>query len=299
MISFRHHVVSLVAVLLALAAGVALGAGPLQRGDEPERPSVAASRPADALTAAAGDDFAAAAAPALLEGRLANAGVALVVMPGADPATVDALRTRAEEAGALVSGTYEVQEALLAPGQQALVDSLGTDLVEQYAPSVDPGSAPYARLGALLARAATSTDTAGQPVDAPATSVRDALAGAGLVTVGGEAPTRRPALALVVLGDDAARGAAAQRSADAVVGDLLAGLRSGAVGVVAAGTTASGDGGQLARLRRDGALAEVTTVDGAERVLGQVTAALALARARTGAAGSFGASGADGAVPLG
>ena len=43
----------------------------------------------------------------------------------------------------------------------------------------------------------------------------------------------------------------------------------------------------------------MTTVDGAERGLGQVTATLALIRALGTKGGAFGASGSDGAVPLG
>lgn len=299
MIPFRHHVVSLVAVLLALAAGVALGGGPLQREDA-AAPAPAPARTTDALTARAADGFADAAAPLLLGDRLRNVGVALVTMPGADPRTVVALRQRLDDAGALVSGTYEVQESLLAPAQQQLVDSLGTDLVEQQAPELEAATAPYARLGALLARAATSPESLGQDVDGPATSIRDALVAAGLVAVPGEQPARRPAVALVVLGEEpSSAGAAALRSADAVVAGLLGGLRSAAFGVVAVGTTASGDDGQLARLRRQADLADVATVDGVERPLGQVASALAVVRARTGAAGAFGASGADGAVPLG
>ena len=44
---------------------------------------------------------------------------------------------------------------------------------------------------------------------------------------------------------------------------------------------------------------KVATVDGADTAVGQVTTVLALARSLKVQGGSFGASGSDGAVPLG
>ena len=51
MISFRYHLASLVAVLLALAAGVALGAGPLR--EDGERPAADVSATGDSTAAPA------------------------------------------------------------------------------------------------------------------------------------------------------------------------------------------------------------------------------------------------------
>jgi hypothetical protein len=55
----------------------------------------------------------------------------------------------------------------------------------------------------------------------------------------------------------------------------------------------------LAGLRADGVAHRVTLVDGSETAAGRVAAVLGLVRAWTRRGGSFGASGADGAVPLG
>ena len=65
------------------------------------------------------------------------------------------------------------------------------------------------------------------------------------------------------------------------------------------GDTTDGGEGQLGRLRAEPVSAEVATVDGVETTAGQVTSVLALARAIETDGGAFGASGADGPVPLG
>jgi hypothetical protein len=69
--------------------------------------------------------------------------------------------------------------------------------------------------------------------------------------------------------------------------------------VVVAGTTADGGEGQLGRFRDEAAAAEVTTVDGVDTAAGQVATVMALGRSVETRGGSFGASGADGPVPLG
>jgi hypothetical protein len=95
---------------------------------------------------------------------------------------------------------------------------------------------------------------------------------------------------LVVLGDDLD---------DDVLSGLLAGLSGRAVGVVAVGDTVTADSGDLKALRGEDLADEVATVDGVDTGIGRVTAALALARSVRVQGGSFGASGSDGAVPLG
>ena len=67
---------------------------------------------------------------------------------------------------------------------------------------------------------------------------------------------------LVVLGDD---------TDDDVLAGLTSGLAAQSLGVVVVGDTASGDGGDLAGLRASALATDVTTVDGAERGIGQAT----------------------------
>jgi Copper transport outer membrane protein, MctB len=95
---------------------------------------------------------------------------------------------------------------------------------------------------------------------------------------------------LVVLGDE---------SDDAILSGLMTGLAGKAAGVVVAGDTESGASGDLKALRGEDVVDDVATVDGVDTGIGQVTAVLALARSIRVQGGSFGASGSDGAVPLG
>ena len=83
-----------------------------------------------------------------------------------------------------------------------------------------------------------------------------------------------------------------------ILSGLVNGLAAQAVGVVVAGTTDDGQG-QLGRLRSDAAASTAGTVDGVETPAGATAAVLLLARSLATPGGSFGASGADGPVPLG
>jgi hypothetical protein len=297
-ITYRHHIASLVAVFLALAVGVVLGGGPLSelgRAEEPDGASGVEQRAADAERAAAlGDDFATESAATLYGGRLAGHPTAIVAMPGVAEADVEALSAQVAAAGGEVAGRYDVRESLLDPSERTLVDTLGSQLMTQLpAGTVDPEASTYVRMGQLLAVAAATTDEKGAPSDGDASAVRESLAAGELLTTGADDAAKAP-LVLVVLGDDA--------DPDVLAG-LLAGLVRGASGLVVAGDTASGrPGGSLALLRSEPAGAELTTVDATDTPLGQVTAVLALARqlgGPGGPGGAFGASGAEGAVPLG
>jgi hypothetical protein len=291
-ISFRTHVVSLVAVLLALAAGVALGGGPLS---EVGRSALASAPTTEqqqetAQTATFGDRFAATSAAKLYAGGLDTHPVALVTLPGSDEEVVGGLVGEVERAGGNLTATYAAEPALLEPAEKSLVDTLGSQLMTQLGSGVVEESAPtYERLGELLARAIAGTEKTGAPVDEDASAIRQSLAGAELVAAPDGDP-KRAALVLVVLGDDVD---------DDVLSGLLAGLAAGSVGVVAVGDTESGADGDVAALRTSPVAADVATVDGADTDLGRVTATLALIRSLKTSGGAFGASGSDGAVPLG
>lgn len=283
MISYRHHIVSLVAVFLALAVGVVLGGGPLSDLGRDDQAASATTGPRQQAqrTADFGDQFATAAAGTLYGGRLAEHRVAVITMPGADAETTAALTEQVSAAGGQVSGTYAARPALTDGAQKSLVDTLGSQLMTQLGDVVDPGASTYPRLGELLALA-----VAGNGADAEA--VRESLAGAKLVdTAKGAKPAE---VVLVVLGDHAD---------PAILAGLATGLAAKSTGVVVAGDTAAGvSGGDLVTLRATPAAEAAATVDGADTALGQVTVTLALIRSLTNPGGSYGASSSSGAVPL-
>jgi hypothetical protein len=109
---------------------------------------------------------------------------------------------------------------------------------------------------------------------------------AHLLTVPRGDPQTAP-LVLVVLG----------RPLDQAIADgFLSGLAAGARGVVVVAPTRDVT---LAGLHADGVTHHLTTVDGSETGAGRVAAVLGLIRSWTSPGGAFGASGADGPVPLG
>lgn len=289
MISYRHHVVSLVAVFLALAVGVALGGGPLSELGRDARATSATTRHEQQQarrTVGFGDQFATAAAPTLYAGRLKDHPVSIVTLPGADGGVVSSLAAQVEQAGGTVTGTWKAQRSLVNAGEKSLVDTLGSQLMTQLGGDVVPaGSSTYDRIGRLLGLSLAGTELSSDKV----TSLRQSLAGADLVTAPQNAG--RASLVLVVLGRDGVD--------PAILSGLLSGLSATATGVVVAGDTASGATGDLHGLRAEPVADKVATVDGAESAVGQVTTVLALARSLKVQGGSFGASGSDGAVPLG
>ncbi|CAI9415282.1 copper transporter [Nocardioides sp. T2.26MG-1] len=287
MISYRHHIVSLVAVFLALAVGVALGGGPLSELGRDDRPASATTRQQRAATSGAsfGDEFAAASAAALYDGGLRDHSVSVVTLPGASGDVVSALGAQVEAAGGEIAGTYDVLPALTDPEEKSLVDTLGSQLMTQLGSgAVTSDASTYVRLGQLVGLATATTDLPSED----ALSVRQSLAGAELLTSPEDA--MRAPIVLVVLGTS---------TNPAILSGLVAGLSAKASGVVVAGDAAAAAGsGDLAALRSEPAADKVATVDGADTPLGQVTTVLALIRSISVKGGAFGASGSDGAVPL-
>jgi hypothetical protein len=281
----RSYVVPLVAVLLALATGVALGAGPLTSTRSSADPGPA--RAPRTTRSGYPDAFAASVASRLYAGGLSGRPVALVTLPGADPATVVALTAQVTAAGGRLTGTFPVDAQLVDAGQKSLVDTLGSQLRTQlHGHVVDKAASTYPRIGELLAVALATPGTAvGQPT-ADVSVVRQSLVAAHLLAVPKGGPPTAP-LVLVVLGDPLD-----QSIADGV----LSGLAAGARGVVAVAPTGSAN---LAGLRADGVTRHVTTVDGTETSAGRAAAVLALIRAWHTSGGAYGASGSDGPVPLG
>ncbi|MFW6774820.1 copper transporter [Nocardioides sp. CPCC 205120] len=294
MITFRQHLVTLVAVFAALAVGVVLGGGPLSevgRNEPAAAPST--TRSDDGLRASYGDEFAARAAPALYGERLSGQQVALVTLAGADPEVVDGVVGQVEAAGAQVAARYDGRERLTLPDDQGMADSLATRLVEdlELAETVPSDLPSHERVGRLVGRAIASTQAEGEEADAAAGTILEALRTGEMLDGPATAPGRVP-LVLVVLGEDRD-----DPQANALVAGLTEGLAAAAAGEVVVGTTASGEDGTLAQLRSE--VEGVSTVDGGDTTVGQVSTVLALAAALDGTTGAFGASGADGAVPVG
>lgn len=281
----RRHLVGAVLLVLALAVGIALGGGPLSH--ESLLPTTSPPKPAPTDTTkpgASADDVAAAAAPALYGARLEGRTVALVSTPGVEGDTLQALTQGVEAANGSVTARWVADRELVSAAEKALVDTLGSQLLDQLdGRGADAEASAYERMGQLIGTAVASGKPAGAIPGPDALTIRQSLAGAGLLSHDGGQPRQAP-LVLLVLDDDLD---------DYVVEGLVTGLAVRAAGVVVAAPTRVGD---LAVLDE---LGTATTVDGVTGATGQLAAVLALSRVEENPGGSFGASGSDGVLPLG
>lgn len=309
MIDFRYHLVSLVAVLLALAAGVVLGSGPLRESIgasvghqvedlRAERARLQRQVAARDTALAQRDAFVDGVAPQVVAGRLTGLPVVLVVLPGASGGEVDAVADDLRGAGAAVTGRVGVQPSWVDPGRATFRRTLSAQVVSYLdpRPSADAGVADELAAGlaqGLLAPAGGGTDAASDPARA---SVLELLRTADLVAVDSDAPA--PAAAAVVVGGPGTRDGSAQ-AVPAAGGDwapLAAALDARGTGsVVAAPRSAADRGGLLAALRAAPPQG-VSTVDSADTGTGRVNTVLALAQQVTGGAGHYGSG--PGAAPV-
>ena len=116
MVNFRYHLVSLIAVFLALGTGVVLGAGPLQnainmRGED--KGSLSATELSGnleemSLQVTQGEEFVWAVADDLLPGALEGVSVAVVALPGTTSSDKGTIARGLELAGADVAGQVDL-----------------------------------------------------------------------------------------------------------------------------------------------------------------------------------------------
>ena len=303
MVSLRYHVVSLAAVLMALAAGVVLGAGPLANavdtavGTGPTAsaaPNAGASTSVHQLQGAVGYDGAVAAAVGrkVVRGTLAGQRVVIVVVPGVPTAVVSAVSNLVRAAGAASAGQVLLSAAWTDPAQSTVL----AGITQQLAPSstkAGDGTPASTAASALAAAILTSKPTLlGQSSD-PATALLAALVQGGFVSLTGD-PSQASSLA-VLLGPATVHGGAAWLP----LADALAAAGTGSV--VAAARGSADAGGLVGALRADQASrAKVSSVDCADLATGRLAVVLALAQDRLGRHGQYGMGpGADAPLPAG
>lgn len=288
MISLRSHAISLAAVFLALAIGVALGSGLLSntvlsglRDDKHEMQNQINGLTDDknALNEklSAAGEFDAQMSPRILRDALAGKSVVLFRTPDAADDDVDALTRFIGAAGGTVSGKVALtQEFVDANSAEKLLSVVNSPIVpagrQLNTKSVDQGSQAGDLLGIALLRAkepgASAVDD-GQR-DAVLTALRDT----GFITYGrdriGPADT-----ALIVTGAGLGEDAGNQ---GATVARFAAGLAPHGAGTVIVGRDGSASGtAAVAVTRSDPALTgAVSTVDDVDTQSGRITAVLAL-----------------------
>ncbi len=299
MIDFRYHLISIVSIFLALAVGIALGAGPLKTQIGDQFTSELAGLRADKATlkdqldtanadAEKRDAFTTASNRVLLAGRLSGVEIAVVVLPGADNNLVQSTTQSLTAAGAEISGTIRVQNQWTATDdaedRSALVARLAKDLaMTDASPSLE------AVLGVSLQPAAQSPSV----TEEAARAALKAIVDGGYIK---QDPAQMPSAQAIVVVAGPQNASTVDQST--TVATTLARLVA-ALDRTGGGTVVTSDVGLVpARgrqtsvvsvLRSDEALdGGVTTVDDGSIPMGQASIVLGLIEQMSGGSGRYG-----------
>ena len=315
MIDFRYHVVSLVSVFLALAVGIALGAGPLKdpiantlTGQVKALAQDKANLRSDLTTAEGAvqrrDTFIAGVGPALTREQLGGRSVVLITLPGADTSGLDDLTSSLKDAGATVIGRVDVKPAWTDENQRTFRQELAGQLSAPVAGEIPSTDTTERELAGLLARAVVTPEllSAGR-TDAAGQAVLAGLKSGKLIGVSGDLSHR--ATAAVVLAPPVTTGTGATPTptptdvTDAYLA-LASALDAGSAGTVVLGpASAANSGGVIEAVRSDDKVSrDVSTVDTGGTSMGDITTVLALHEQLIGGSGSYGfAAGAKAPMP--
>jgi hypothetical protein len=303
-IDFRYHIVSLISVFLALAVGIALGAGPLEQtiGDTLTGQVEVLREDRDALrtelqeaqaTAERQEVFLEGAAPRLLAGALTDRRVAVVSLGAVDEDTRVAVEEQLAEAGATVSARVQVTDLWTDPSLRSFRQALAANLVTYLDPAPAADAGTETELAEALAQGLTGADPAApDQLSEPAGIVLELLASgeSELITVAEQVTA--PADAVVVLSGAAPEPAdgAAEPDADVVaahVAVVSAAQARSEGAVLAGGVPVPGD--VVSTVVADSDLAgRISTVNGVGGVTGQVSVPLALNARIGGTVGHYG-----------
>ncbi|MFC0040886.1 copper transporter [Actinomadura rayongensis] len=308
MIDFRYHLVSIVAIFLALALGIILGSTTLSD-------SVTAGLKREANTAAKRNEalrqeqsrlaaqtrgeeqFARGLGAQIVAGRLKGQSVVLVEAPGAGNDGLEKIGDLAKAAGATVTGRVTIQAKFLDAREGATVDQLATQLRPPAVPFAGDADA-YEKAGAVLASALVTRNAAqiGRE-DASGSAILTRFQQAGYLTLSGK-PAQHATLAVMVAPSTPytyTGGDAANKALLSVTGALDAAGRGAVVG---GPQQAAQEGGLITALRDADLRKTVSDVDTADTASGQVVTILALQNELSGKSGQYGTgSDASGYLP--
>ncbi len=302
MIDFRYHLVSIVAVFLALAIGIVVGSTALKPAvlTGLQSTATAEKKRIDALYAqnrqyqselGAAQAYAAAGEHLTLNGLLDGQRVVLVTAPGFPGGVVTGVSSALTEAGATVSGQVQLQSQFFATGTQPALDTLNRELTPAGV-TVRTGT-PQAQAAELIASAIlTKNGPADLPAgvaDATGKSILNGYAAGGFLTTSGN-PAARATLAVVIIpGTPPATSGASTASQTLVT--VAQELNLAGNGTVVAGAAGgSGPGSAIDVLRSDGRVDHFSSVDDADTTIGQIVVAQALYEQMTAdRSGSYGA----------
>lgn len=284
MMNFRYHLVSLIAVFVALSIGVILGAGPLQSrisgalADKNATSSVADSQAlaqAQALASAeaAGLD---AIASNKLDGTLSGMKVTTIGLPGATAEDITTVSDRLSAAGAEVIGHVSLTDNFDNAGLSQYRETLSSPLSSHMSnlPSSASGEAIISfGIVSVLTTTGSETDLVKEILtddSTPIMSIATDPAGAteAIVVVGPRASTT----ALVQNSADASQSGVVERAPQAWMGLAQAVTSVPKSAVIVADASTDSSMGQV--LRTQGA--QVTSIDSPGTTLSAISAVISL-----------------------
>jgi hypothetical protein len=318
-IDFRYHLVSIVAVFLALAIGIVLGSTELQGHTidvlqsssnqlKNELNAVDAQRASDEQEISAGQQFLQTAEKKLLDNALAGDRVVIVTEPGAPDSVTSGIKQAAGIAGATVTGVVALQPKFndLSGTNQSSLSSINehlasTDLTT-LAPAADSQTAYQQQAAQLIASAILDTKaaaSAGGLSAADAQTLLSAYAQQGYLTVSG-APTARATLAVIVIPQTAPADGQNDPASQVLLAlaEQFAGASAATI-VVGSAAGSAPSGSAISVLRSSSVSSQVSSVDNADSTLGQISSIWALAEQNAGEKpNSYGISGASAVSPV-
>jgi len=299
MIDFRYHLVSIVAVFLALGLGILLGAtalqpsalGVLNKTSEQEHQQIGALIQTNGQLngqLSSNDQWAQTVAPQLLRQLLAGQRVVVVEAPGASSQVVSGISQALVWADATVSGQVQLQDKFfdVSPATQEQL----TQLAQRFSQVPLTGTAVM-QASQVLAAAILTKDGPGQPVagqrDSASAALLSGFAAGGFLTVSGH-PDARATLAVVVIPENPPSASGPDLASQGLV-TLAQQLNLAGQGTVVAGSvTGSGKGSAIDVMRGGHRAGHLSSVDDADRTIGQIVVAQALYEQLHGVSGSFG-----------
>jgi hypothetical protein len=301
-IDFRYHLVSIVAVFLALAIGIVIGSTSVLKGavlSGLQKTSAAEKSRIDSLYAQNGqlkqqlnaaESFASASEHVLLDGLLAGQRVVLVEAPGAPGSVVSGVQNALTTAGATVTGQVQFQAQFFSTGAASDLDTLNRQLTPAGV-TLRAGS-PQAAAGQLIASAILAKDTPDQPLTGNADSadqtILNGYAAGGYLSTSPR-PADRATLAVVIIPATPPSTSDANVASQNLV-TLAQQLNLADSGTVVAGqVTGSGAGSAIDVMRAGGRGGHLSSVDNADTPNGQIVVAQALyEQLAEGKSGSYG-----------
>ncbi len=299
MIDFRYHLVSLIAVFLAIALGIVIGTtqlnGPIL--DRLETQVDALEQDKRALEDSTrtlqsdlddSDEFETALAPALVDGALADTGVLLVVASAkVDADDVEEVSALITQAGGNVTGQISLTPAYTDPSSESslLSYATGSGLPAGITlPDVDDAGQ---LIGSLLAQVLMVPPGGVAPDTVATSSVLAGLPALEVLTTDSESVS--PANIALVLTAGEFTGVQADERNETLI-ELLTALDAAGSGVVVAGDAAAArEDGLIGAVRDDvGTSAAVSTVDNIGSAAGRISTVLALRAETEGTSGAYG-----------